>query len=94
MPDIDICHRHHFSEPDEAVELVKQTAVRLQRHIDFEYTWRDRILHLKRTGARGEVIVDHERVRIKIWLGFMLRPLKSRIIHIIEGELAQHLSSL
>jgi putative polyhydroxyalkanoate system protein len=78
--------REHSLTLKAARAVVAKMAAQLKREFDFEYTWEQGVLHLERTGIRGQIAVTAERVQLDATLGLLLGFLKPRIEHEVGAE--------
>jgi putative polyhydroxyalkanoate system protein len=78
-----VVHRSHRLRLANAKRLAETMARRLQDEYGGSYAWDGNTLRFRRTGASGQVTVERHGVEIRVELGLLLTPLRSRI----EGEI-------
>jgi putative polyhydroxyalkanoate system protein len=78
-----VVHRSHRLRLANAKRLAETMARRLQDEYGGSYAWDGDTLRFRRTGASGQVTVERRGVEIRVELGLLLTPLRSRI----EGEI-------
>ena len=79
--------RRHKLGRDKARVLVDRLREDLSREHEFEGEWVDQVLHVSRTGAKGDIEVSDDAVEIKVELSMLLRPWRDKICHGIEAHL-------
>jgi putative polyhydroxyalkanoate system protein len=83
-------HRRHGLGLTSAKRLAETMARRLLSDYGGSYTWQGNDLHFRRTGASGCVAVTKDSFQIRIELGFLLRPLQSRIEREVRAFCDEH----
>lgn len=78
MATIDITRKHSIGK-DKAREAAEGIAKRLESKLDIKYRWAGDDLKFERSGAKGNIHVTDDEVRVAIDLGMMLRPMKGKI---------------
>jgi putative polyhydroxyalkanoate system protein len=78
-----VVHRGHRMRLASAKRLAETMARRLRDDYGGSYEWDGNTLHFQRTGASGQVTVMRDEVEVRVELGLLLTPLRSRI----EGEI-------
>lgn len=79
--------RTHTHEMDHARKSAEAIVQHLADHFGVKYHWDADTLRFKGAGAKGFMTLLPGRLELKMELGFMLLPLKSRI----EREMDQYL---
>jgi putative polyhydroxyalkanoate system protein len=74
-----VVRRHHALGLDKARGLAQSMARRLKDDFGGSFKWQGDVLHFERTGASGSVAVTGEGVEVRVELGFLLSPLRSRV---------------
>ncbi len=82
--------RRHQLGAGRARELAGRIAADLERRYGMRHEWADSVLHFRRSGVQGELTVTDERLRLRLELGLMMRPLRDRI----ESAVARRLDEL
>jgi putative polyhydroxyalkanoate system protein len=88
-----VVERQHVLERDVVRSLAEELAESLARQYDIRYRWHDDVIVFKRTGAHGRVIVDPQRVRVELDLGFLLMAFERTIRDEIENTLDEKLNA-
>ncbi len=88
MSVIDI-HRAHSLDKAHAREAAETLAKDLSRQFDVNYQWEGDLLKFKRSGVKGQLDIAETDLHIRLELGMMLRPFKSRIEQEIHSQLDQ-----
>jgi putative polyhydroxyalkanoate system protein len=88
-----VIRRRHGMRRTGARRLADQMAQRLRDQFGGSYAWRGDALHFVRAGARGVVAVTARDVEIRLELGLLLSPLRSRIEREIQSVLAERLAA-
>lgn len=88
MSVIDV-HRAHSLDKAHAREAAETLAQDLSRQFDVNYQWEGDVLRFKRSGVKGQLTIDHNDLHIRLELGMLLRPFKSRIEQEIHSQLDQ-----
>lgn len=83
---IHLVRRHRLGRK-RAVAKVERLRQELSEAHEFEGEWEDQVLHISRTGARGDIEVGKDAIEVKVELGMLLRPWRERIRKEIEGHL-------
>jgi putative polyhydroxyalkanoate system protein len=78
MSDITI-RRKHGKTPAAARAAAERMAAELSEEFDLNYSWKDDVLHFKRSGLTGELTLDKKDVVLSIHLGFLLAAFKPSI---------------
>jgi putative polyhydroxyalkanoate system protein len=78
MPTI-VVRRHHHLGLAKAKGLAQSIARRLMDDYGGSFSWKGDVLHFERTGASGAVTVTDKDFQVRVNLGFLLSPLRSRI---------------
>ena len=88
MSVIDI-HRAHSLDKEHAREAAETLAKDLSKQFDVNYQWEGDLLKFKRSGVKGQLDISENDLHIRLELGLMLRPFKSRIEQEIYSQLDQ-----
>ncbi|KAE8545908.1 MULTISPECIES: polyhydroxyalkanoic acid system family protein [Marinobacter] len=88
MSVIDI-HRAHSLDKEHAREAAETLAKDLSKQFDVNYQWEGDLLKFKRSGVKGQLDISEHDLHIRLELGLMLRPFKSRIEQEIHSQLDQ-----
>jgi putative polyhydroxyalkanoate system protein len=91
MPDIEFVKPHSLSIA-KAKALVQKEADALAIEYDFHSEWHGNTLHVHRSGVDGQMYVTDSEIRLHIDLGFLLKPLKGKIVGHIERNLERLLT--
>ena len=78
MSDI-VVRRNHGMTLKKARAAAEQIAAELAEEFDFTYEWSGNTLNFKRMGVAGTIVVEKKVLDIQAKIGFLLRPIKSRI---------------
>lgn len=78
MSDI-LIRRSHTLAPKAARQAADKIARRLDEEFDLAYEWDDNVLHFKRSGVSGELVVEKKEVHIRVRLGFLLMAIRPRV---------------
>jgi len=78
MSDIQI-RRSHTLTPKAARQAAEKIARQLDEEFDLAYEWDDNVLHFKRSGVSGELVVEMKEVHIRVRLGFLLLAIRPRV---------------
>ena len=81
--------RVHGMSHEAALDAAEKLARDLADRFDVHYDWQGEDLHFHRTGVRGYLRVEQDILHLRLELGLMLRPLKSRIESEIHSQLDQ-----
>ena len=88
MSVIDI-HRAQSLDKEHAREAAETLAKDLSKQFDVNYQWEGDLLKFKRSGVKGQLDISENDLHIRLELGLMLRPFKSRIEQEIHSQLDQ-----
>lgn len=88
MSVIDI-HRAHSLDKEHARQAAETLAKDLSKQFDVNYQWEGDLLKFKRSGVKGQLDISENDLHIRLELGLMLRPFKSRIEQEIYSQLDQ-----
>ncbi|MEC7816822.1 MAG: polyhydroxyalkanoic acid system family protein [Pseudomonadota bacterium] len=88
MSVIDI-HRAHSLDKSHARDAAENLAQDLSSQFDVDYQWDGDVLRFKRSGVKGQLTLSDSDLHIRLELGMMLRPFKSRIEKEIHSQLDQ-----
>ena len=91
MSQILVARTHELSLP-QARRLAERMAQRLRDEYGGSYTWGGDTVRFERTGASGEVTITNEQVKIRVDIGLLLTPLRSRIEREIHTFLDTYLA--
>ena len=61
----------------------------MSKQFDVNYQWEGDLLKFKRSGVKGQLDISENDLHIRLELGLMLRPFKSRIEQEIHSQLDQ-----
>ena len=86
MSDIKLVKRHSLPIA-KAKALVQKAADRLAAEYELSSEWHGDTLHFHRSGVDGEMYVTDSEIRLHIDLGFLLKPLKGKLVDHIERNL-------
>ena len=86
--------RPHQLSLSQARRLAERMARRLRDEYGGSYTWVGDALRFERTGASGEVAVTSDKVKIRVDIGILLAPLRSRIEREIHAFLDAQLATV
>jgi len=78
MSEILVQRRHNLRLAG-AKRLAETMARQLQTQYGGTYKWEDNTLHFQRTGASGHLVVTRSDFEIRVEIGLLLSPLRSRI---------------
>ncbi|TFG86546.1 MAG: polyhydroxyalkanoic acid synthase [Chromatiales bacterium] len=78
--------REHSLPLKTARALIQKMAAQLKKEFDFECAWKQGVLHLERTGIRGQIAVTKQHVQLDATLGPLLGFLKPRIEQEVAAE--------
>ena len=87
-----VVERQHSLGHASVRAVAEELAERLSKEYDIRYRWHDDVLVFKRTGAHGRVLLDRQRVRVELDLGFLLMAFEGTIRREIEQTLDETLS--
>jgi len=85
MPDIDLV-RPYWAPMAIAKVRVQKAADELAAEHDLKSQWDGDTLRFERPGLQGEICVTVSELRLQARLGFLLKPLKSRLVSEIEDK--------
>jgi putative polyhydroxyalkanoate system protein len=74
-----VIRRKHDLGLAKAKRLAESVAQQLQDDYGGSFTWKGADLHFKTTGAAGSVAVTKAGFQVRVELGLLLSPLRSRI---------------
>jgi putative polyhydroxyalkanoate system protein len=83
LPDIKMIKYHQLSIA-QAKELVQKVADDLGDEYDLRSEWQGNTLRFHRMGVDGEMRVTTSEIDLEVTLGFLLKPLKARLVQAIE----------
>ena len=86
MPDIEFVKPHSLSIA-KAKALVQKEADALAAEYDFHSEWHGNTLHFHRSGVDGQMYVTDSEILLHVNLGFLLKPLKGKLVSHIERNL-------
>src|SRR5262245_53862167 len=86
-----VVRRHHDLRLTRVKRLAETMARRLHDEYGGSYSWSGNTLHFQRTGASGRLLVTHEDLEIRVEIGLLLTPLRSRIEREIQAFCDEHL---
>lgn len=78
MSDI-LIRRQHGKTHAAARAAAEHMASELKQEFDLDYAWSGDVMHFKRPGVTGDLLLDQREVVLKIHLGFLLFALKPTI---------------
>lgn len=87
-----VVERSHTLGREAARVKAQRIAERLAEQYDVRYEWQGDRLHVHRTGARGSIAVEENRVRVELKLGLLLSGLRGTIEREIGQALDKRLS--
>ncbi len=82
--------RPHDLDHDHAKAAANELAQSLAEQFSVRYTWSGDVLRFQRSGAKGQLEVEPEKIHVRLELGLLLRPFKGQI----EQEIHKHLDHL
>jgi len=85
MPDIDLI-RPYWAPMAIAKVRVQKAADELAAEHNLRSQWDGNTLRFERPGLNGEICVTHSELRLQARLGFLLKPLKNRLVNEIEDK--------
>jgi len=80
-------NRPHSLVLEKARALAEELVVNLAQEFGVKYHWEDETVKFKGAGAKGHMTVLADRVELKMELGFLLKPFKSKIENSIKRRL-------
>ncbi|KZY35499.1 MULTISPECIES: polyhydroxyalkanoic acid system family protein [unclassified Oleiphilus] len=91
MSVIQVVREHHLAH-DEIKKISEDMVVSLAEEFGVKYHWEGDTVRFKGAGAKGRMTVLPQQVDLKMELGFLLMPLKSKIEKSIIRRLDECLS--
>ena len=91
MSDIKLVKPHSLPIA-KARALVQKTADRLAGEYDLSSEWHGNTLHFHRSGVDGQMHVTNSEIRLEVALGFLLKPLKGKLVEYIERDFDEMLT--
>ena len=88
MSVIQVSRQHHLS-PEEVKKIAEEMVVGLAQEFGVKYHWESETVKFKGAGAKGHMTLLPGQVDLRMELGFLLKPLKSKI----EGAISRRLDS-
>jgi putative polyhydroxyalkanoate system protein len=85
-----VAYRRHRLGLVKAKRLAETMARRLRDQFGGSYTWKGNTLHFRRPGASGHLGVTKADVEVRVEIGLLLTPLRSRIEREIAAFCDQH----
>lgn len=89
MSTIDI-HAHHTLSHEDALQAAEKLSSDLAEKFGIDYGWDDEVIHFKRPGVSGQILVNDSELRIQASLGILLMMLKGPIEQEIFRYLKEH----
>jgi len=86
---IDIHASHHLSHA-EALNAAEKLSCDLAEKFDIDHYWENEVIHFRRPGVHGRILVRNDELRIQAQLGFMLLLMKEAIEQEIVRYLEEH----
>jgi putative polyhydroxyalkanoate system protein len=86
-----VVHRRHGSPLAEIRRRAETVARRLRDEYGGTYAWEGNTLRFQRTGASGQFTVRMDSFEVRVEIGFLLAPLRSRIEHEVRALCDEHL---
>jgi putative polyhydroxyalkanoate system protein len=80
-------NRTHNLTFEQARTLAEELVVNLAQEFGVKYHWEEETVKFKGAGAKGYLTVLEDRVELKMELGFLLNPFKSKIENSINRRL-------
>ena len=78
MSDI-LIRRSHTLNAMAARQAAEKIARQLDEEFDLAYEWDDNVMHFKRSGVSGELVVEKKEVHIRVRLGLLLLAIRPRV---------------
>lgn len=78
MSDI-LIRRRHTLDSRAARQAADRIARQLETEFDLAHAWDDNVLHFRRSGVSGELVVKGKEVHIRVRLGFLLTAIRPRV---------------
>jgi putative polyhydroxyalkanoate system protein len=82
--------REHQLDHEHARRSAEQVAQHLNEQFNLDYRWEGDVLHFRRSGVDGSLVVSEGQVAVQAKLGLLLRPLRGRF----EEEIHRYLDDL
>ena len=92
MSQIAIRKKHTLGKAG-ARKTAEKIAKTLSKEYNASYMWSDEVLSFTSPGIRGKLHVGEKDIEIKVSLGLMLRPLKSKIESSIVAQIDDFLGN-
>lgn len=92
MSVIKVVREHHLSH-EEVKKIAEDVVVSLAEEFGVKYHWEDDTVRFKGAGAKGRMTLLPGSLDLKMELGFLLIPLKSKIERSIARRLDECLNS-
>ena len=86
-----VVRRRHNLRPASARRLVETVARRLRDEHGGSYAWDGDTLRFRSTGVAGPLMVSRGAFEVRVEIGLLLRPLRSRIEREIRAFCDEHL---
>lgn len=80
-------NRTHNLAYEQARTLAEELVINLAQEFGVKYHWEEETVKFKGAGAKGYLTVLEDRVELKMELGFLLNPFKSKIENSINRRL-------
>ncbi|HEX2596678.1 MAG TPA: polyhydroxyalkanoic acid system family protein [Luteimonas sp.] len=90
MSTIDIRHPHGLA-PAQARQAVEDFAVKLGQRFGLDYRWEGDVLHFKRSGVDGHILLLPGELHVKAKLGLLFAAMKGSIESEMRRVLAERL---
>jgi len=74
-----VVKRSHELSHDQAKAIAEEMVVSLAQEFGVKYHWEEDVVRFKGAGASGHMNLLPKEVELRMELGFLLRPLKSKI---------------
>jgi putative polyhydroxyalkanoate system protein len=87
---IHIERAHNLGLAD-ARKSAEHIAARLKHELKIDSHWHGDVLLLTHYGAKGSIVVGHDKVEVKVELPFLLRPLRAKVEREINQQLDKYL---
>ena len=78
MSVIKVSRSHHLSD-DETKKIAEDMVAGLAQEFGVKYHWEDETVRFKGAGAKGRMTLTPGQIELKMELGFLLMPLRSKI---------------
>ena len=85
MATINLARKHALSHK-KAKAAAEKIAKDLNKRFDLAYEWHGDRIEFERTGVRGHMSVEKERIALEVSLGWLLTPLKPSIEREITAQ--------